>query len=923
MIRAKLIFPSIVNDNYPTLYLTTGNKYVDVVVECPNVTKQIENHVKDRVKSFEIWERDEKRPSKIQRSNHTAQVKKEIILNTSGTIEILKEIKSGRDQISYQLRYSDETIAIESDWIMRKTTYSSKSKGQCSVTTGTITNGSRISTTTPASSPSMVLSNEMTGVPTKTIGVTKVERPLDRLVFLKITKTGKVEEDAKEKKDNRIMRIFKDKYFALVSCEDRGMGGLKELIKNGIEYRGYRYHFLLFSQSSKNSRGPFYAVREDAADEVKSFVYDRMADFSEAKKTGFKKYVSRMSLSFGTSFLSIDVPDNEHAVLDDITTEKYNFTDGAGIITDSYALKIKEALKLEVVPGAIQCRYKGFKGVYAVYKEDSEFIQKLREKYPGVHLFSRKSMKKYEDKSGYDGLDVLNIAQDSGPALINRHMIMILNTLGVPSEVLKEAYGQRLEEIGSCLTSPGIAYRILYSGDGSTGIDERMKQILITCAECDEEAIQDPYIFSKLKSKVKSRLEKDLKESKIKYEISSSRYLMGVPDELGILNENEVCVVADQHLDENTNVIVTRNPCVQLGDIRLCKQKWIQEYSDKKGCIVFPTNCSRPLQDMMGGGDLDGDLYFVCWDPIYTKINVKEPMDYSAPSVPQVDTIPENIEELVSRLIDSYLSDKSRVGKLEFGLRSLYENGGMDTDEYKIKAKNYSLELDGKLYGNIDVRFDLVWFDKFRQRGTGNSNKPEDTVENKNLDQFINYYKSLQNRTIVTELLLMTADKLKWLEAQQLKLAKEFISNEEVEKLTSRQISKIIYDKECQSMPEVISNWRKEFLCGGDDKLSINQIFAKYIDDFLTRKFYFEKNDDEFNAINHEPFSLPLKMRALAYFRCYYDQAREKETDKRYALPWIVYDYLCALKCEAFSKKMVLVSKDVIPYIKLYGKKNL
>lgn len=48
--------------------------------------------------------------------------KKEIILNIFGTIEIPKEIKSGFDKVSYQLRYSDETIAIESDCFMRKTT---------------------------------------------------------------------------------------------------------------------------------------------------------------------------------------------------------------------------------------------------------------------------------------------------------------------------------------------------------------------------------------------------------------------------------------------------------------------------------------------------------------------------------------------------------------------------------------------------------------------------------------------------------------------------------------------------------------------------------------------------------------------------------------------------------------------------------
>jgi hypothetical protein len=77
------------------------------------------------------------------------------------------------------------------------------------------------------------------------------------------------------------------------------------------------------------------------------------------------------------------------------------------------------------------------------------------------------------------------------------------------------------------------------------------------------------------------------------------------------------------------NVIVTRNPCYHLGDIRVLKavalsdnvnlvqinsnyQFWSQNLVD---CIIFPTNGPRPHADEMSGGDLDGDKFFVCWDP--------------------------------------------------------------------------------------------------------------------------------------------------------------------------------------------------------------------------------------------------------------------------------------------------------------------
>jgi len=49
--------------------------------------------------------------------------------------------------------------------------------------------------------------------------------------------------------------------------------------------------------------------------------------------------------------------------------------------------------------------------------------------------------------------------------------------------------------------------------------------------------------------------------------------------------------------------------------------------------VVFSSKGNRPQCNMMSGGDLDGDVYFVTWDKellSYVKLeNIKEPADYS------------------------------------------------------------------------------------------------------------------------------------------------------------------------------------------------------------------------------------------------------------------------------------------------------
>ena len=57
----------------------------------------------------------------------------------------------------------------------------------------------------------------------------------------------------------------------------------------------------------------------------------------------------------------------------------------------------------------------------------------------------------------------------------------------------------------------------------------------------------------------------------------------------------------------NTEVLVTRNPCLHPGDLQKFKVVDVPEFTHLVDCIVFPTCGKRPSADLMSGGDLDGD----------------------------------------------------------------------------------------------------------------------------------------------------------------------------------------------------------------------------------------------------------------------------------------------------------------------------
>jgi RNA-dependent RNA polymerase len=78
--------------------------------------------------------------------------------------------------------------------------------------------------------------------------------------------------------------------------------------------------------------------------------------------------------------------------------------------------------------------------------------------------------------------------------------------------------------------------------------------------------------------------------------------------------------------------IVGRNPSLHPGDIRVVEAVDCPALHGLKDVVVFPATGDRPVPNMLSGGDLDGDDFFIIWEPsLLPKIWNYPPMNYSAP----------------------------------------------------------------------------------------------------------------------------------------------------------------------------------------------------------------------------------------------------------------------------------------------------
>lgn len=123
-------------------------------------------------------------------------------------------------------------------------------------------------------------------------------------------------------------------------------------------------------------------------------------------------------------------------------------------------------------------------------------------------------------------------------------------------------------------------------------------------------------IASEIRKLVREEYDKMLnkkREQRCRIILPKSRLLFGVCDPRGILREGQCFVRITTDGDgqprtlTNSEVLVTRNPCLHPGDLQKFKLVQYPELSHLVDCIVFPTGGKRPSADLMSGGDLDGD----------------------------------------------------------------------------------------------------------------------------------------------------------------------------------------------------------------------------------------------------------------------------------------------------------------------------
>ncbi|KAL8909002.1 MAG: hypothetical protein Q9207_000453 [Kuettlingeria erythrocarpa] len=330
--------------------------------------------------------------------------------------------------------------------------------------------------------------------------------------------------------------------------------------------------------------------------------------------------------------------------------------DGCARISRRAAKAVADALNLDRTPSIFQGRIAGAKGVWMVDSLDEE----IQGPDGDFWIEITDSQLKFE-ASGEDELypdpervtfEVNSYARPLVQANLNFQLMPILADRGVSfqvfSNLLEADLTAKVSELESAMESglairkwnqdvnPVLAGRMSHGVEMRGGIPSSLSETINWFVEHGFEPrgccrLKD--LLYKSIADYCSRL-----ENRMNIGVAKSTYAFMIADPLAVLEEGEVHIGFSVPFDyepmlHDINLLVARLPAALPSDVQKVRAVYKLELKAYRDVIVFPSKGSRSLASVLSGGDYDGDLAWVCWEPSIVEPFENAPLPSNLPAL--------------------------------------------------------------------------------------------------------------------------------------------------------------------------------------------------------------------------------------------------------------------------------------------------
>ncbi|KAL7626367.1 hypothetical protein AAE478_003139 [Parahypoxylon ruwenzoriense] len=315
--------------------------------------------------------------------------------------------------------------------------------------------------------------------------------------------------------------------------------------------------------------------------------------------------------------------------------------DGIARMSRGLAESIKSLMGLKDLPAGFQGRFGSAKGFWILDTTDTSGEIWI-ETYP-----SQRKWKCDYIEDDHRTFEVRNSSKELKAANLNLQLLPILEDRAIDTALMKAHVGafmkdslQRdLDSQKAAMQDP-IQFRLwVYENSPSNrraehvkygeypftaGLPTSREDVMSFLVDSGFDPTRLEFLRDMAWKLRKQRCEELLERLNVR--VGRSAYAYMVVDFLGVLEEGEVHLgFSSKFTDEQSgfsetflhgmDVLVARTPAHYPSDIQRVRAVFKPELGALKDVIVFSTRGNIPLADKLSGGDYDGDIAWVCWEP--------------------------------------------------------------------------------------------------------------------------------------------------------------------------------------------------------------------------------------------------------------------------------------------------------------------
>lgn len=266
-------------------------------------------------------------------------------------------------------------------------------------------------------------------------------------------------------------------------------------------------------------------------------------------------------------------------------------------------------------------------------------------------LVLRPSMIKFEGTGS--NIEICEGASKPLPVYLNRQFIKLLEDMGVNDLFFLKNQTKEVERLRAITASPFNAHTFLTRQ--AIGDAMHLPWLIHKLSALRLDFRDDAFLCDVLEMAVLVELR--LLKHKSRIPVAKGWHLHGIMDETGVLEPGQIyCSVNTDGITRpiiQNGIIISRAPALHPGDVQLVDAVDIPEDSSLRqlhNCIVFSQKGERDLPSMLSGGDLDGDRYYIIWDP-----DARPELSYRPADYPRVNPVDLKRAVQASDIVDFFI----------------------------------------------------------------------------------------------------------------------------------------------------------------------------------------------------------------------------------------------------------------------------